>query len=161
LATSGDIAGAQTLAADLGKRFPEDTAVRFNYLPTLGALFLLKGGQPLRAVELLQIAAPYELGAPAFFGGSLYPVYVRGESYLAAHRGPEAAVEFQKIIDRRGIVVSDPIGALAHLQLGRALVLAGDKAKAKAAYQDFLTLWVEADLDIPVLRQAKAEFARL
>jgi TolA-binding protein len=161
LAISGDIAGAQALAADLGKRFPEDTAVRFNYLPTVGALLALKRGEPSRAIELLQIAAPYELGAPPVFGGALYPVYVRGESYLAAHQGPEAAVEFQKILDRRGIVVSDPIGALAHLQLGRALVLAGDMAKAKAAYQDFLTLWVGADLDIPILRQAKAEFARL
>jgi tetratricopeptide (TPR) repeat protein len=161
LAISGEIAGAQTLTADLGKRFPEDTAVRFNYLPTLGALLALKRGEPLRAIELLQIAAPYELGGPAIFGGSLYPVYVRGESYLAAHRGPEAAAEFQKVLDHRGIVLSDPIGALAHLQLGRALALSGDKTRAKGAYQDFLTLWKHADPAIPILVQAKAENSRL
>jgi hypothetical protein len=88
-------------------------------------------------------------------------VYVRGLSYLAARRGAEAAAEFQKILDHRGIVVSDPIGALAHLQLGRALDLSGDKARAKAAYQDFLTLWKDADPDIPILKQAKAEYASL
>ena len=90
-----------------------------------------------------------------------YPIYVRGEAYLAGHQGTEAAAEFQKILDHRGIVVSDPIGALAHLQLGRALAMSGDKAKAKSAFQDFLTLWKDADADIPILQQAKAEFARL
>jgi len=88
-------------------------------------------------------------------------VYVRGLAYLAARRGAEAAAEFQKILDHRGIVASDPIGALAHLQLGRALALSGDKARAKAAYQDFLTLWKDADPDIPILKQAKAEYASL
>ena len=88
-------------------------------------------------------------------------VYLRGEAYLAAHQGAEAAAEFQKILDHRGIVVSDPIGALAHLQLGRAFAMAGDKAKAKAAYQDFLGLWKDADPDIPILIQAKSEYARL
>ena len=96
----------------------------------------------------------------AFFG-ALYPVYVRGEAYLAAHQGAEAAAEFQKILDHRGIVVADPIGALAHLQLGRAFALSGDKTKAKTAYQDFLTLWKDADPDIPILKQAKAEYERL
>ena len=94
------------------------------------------------------------------FGFQVYPVYVRGLAYLAAHNA-DAATEFQKIIDGRNIVVSDPIGALAHLQLGRAFVLSGDKTRAKAAYQDFLTLWKDADPDIPVLKQAKAEYARL
>jgi Tfp pilus assembly protein PilF len=96
-----------------------------------------------------------------FFPGDLYPVCVRGLAYLAAHQGAEAAVEFQKILNHRGIVVSDPIGALAHLQLGRALALSGDKTKARAAYQDFLTLWKDADPDIPILKQAKAEYAKL
>ena len=96
----------------------------------------------------------------AFFG-SLYPIYVRGLAYLADQKGAEAAAEFQKILDHRGIVVSDPIGALAHLQLGRALVLSGDKIKAKSAYQDFLTLWKDADQDIPILKQAQAEYAKL
>ena len=92
---------------------------------------------------------------------SLYPVYVRGEAYLAARRGAEAATEFQKILDHRGIVISDPIGALARLQLGRAFALGGDKTKARTAYQDFLTLWKDADPDIPILNQAKVEFAKL
>ena len=92
---------------------------------------------------------------------SLYPIYVRGEAYRAGHHGPEAATEFQKILDHRGIVVSDPIGALAHLQLGKAYALAGDKTKARSAYQDFLTLWKDADPDIPILKQAKAEYAKL
>jgi hypothetical protein len=92
---------------------------------------------------------------------SLYPVYVRGLAYLALHQGADAAAEFQKILDRRGIVVSDPIGALARLQLGRALAMSPDKTKAKAAYQDFLRLWKDADSDIPILQQAKAEYARL
>jgi tetratricopeptide (TPR) repeat protein len=125
----------------------------------------LKHDEPSKAIELLQTAVPYELGAPrsSFFGffGALYPVYVRGEAYLAAHQGAEAAAEFQKILDHRGVVVSDPIGALAHLQIGRAYAMQGDTAKAKASYQDFLTLWKDADPDIPILKQAKAEYAKL
>jgi len=118
-----------------------------------------------RRPKLLQIAVPSELGVPrstvsALFG-ALYPIYVRGEAYLAARRGADAAAEFQKILDHRGIVISDPIGALARLQLGRAFALSGDKTKAKTAYQDFLTLWKDADSDIPILKQAKAECARL
>src|SRR5437762_2421346 len=149
LALAGDSSRAQTLADDLEKRFTEDTAVKFSYLPALRARLALNRGETSAAIELLQVAAPYELGAPpsAFFGffGVLYPVYVRGEAYLAAHKGVEAATEFQKILDHRGIVISDPIGALAHLQLGRALAISGDKTKAKTAYQDFLTLWKDAD----------------
>jgi eukaryotic-like serine/threonine-protein kinase len=91
----------------------------------------------------------------------LYAVYVRGEAYLAAHLGTEAAAEFQKILDHRGIVVNEPIGALARLQIGRAYAMQGDTAKAKAAYQDFLTLWKDADPDIPILIAAKAEYAKL
>ena len=125
LALAGDSAQSQKLADDLEKRFSEDTAVRFSYAPALRALVALKQGNPAKAIELLRSAAPYELGAPpsSFLGffGALYPIYVRGESYLAAHQGTEAAAEFQKILGHRGIVVSDPIGALAHLQLGRAL----------------------------------------
>jgi Tfp pilus assembly protein PilF len=98
--------------------------------------------------------------APAFIG-PLYAIYVRGQAYLAAHQGVEAATEFQKILNHRGIVVSDPIGALAHLQLGRAYMLSGDSSKAKTAYQDFLTLWKDADEDIPILKDARAEYAKL
>ncbi len=165
LALSGDSSRAQTLADDLEKRFGEDTGVRFSYLPALRARLALNQGEPAKAIELLQIAVPYELGAPrsAIHGnfGALYPIYVRGEAYLAAHQGAEAAAEFQKILDHRGIVISDPIGALAHLQLGRAFAMSGDKTKAKAAYEDFLTLWKDADSDVPILKQAKAEFAKL
>ena len=114
---------------------------------------------------MLQVAVPYELSAPfsLFNGafGTLYPVYVRGEAFLKAHQGTKAAAEFQKILDHRGIVASDPIGALAHLQLGRALVISGDKLKAKTAYQDFLSLWKDADHDIPILIEAKKEYAAL
>ena len=168
LALSGDSSRSQTLTDDLSGRFPEDTIVRFAYLPALRALLALNRSQPANAVELLQTAIPYEGGTPisggseAFLGvGSLYPAYVRGLAYLAARRGREAAAEFQKILDHRGIVVSNPIGALAHLQLGRAYVMSGDIAGARAAYKDFLTLWKDADPDIPVLHQAKAEYAKL
>jgi tetratricopeptide (TPR) repeat protein len=165
LALSGDSSESQRLAKDLETRFPEDTAVRFSYVPALGALFALNQGEPAKAVEQLRVAVPYELGtAPSsFFGffGTFYPVYLRGEAYLAAHQYAEAAAEFQKILDHRGIVFSDPIGALAHLQLGRALAISGDKTKAKTAYEDFLTLWKDADRDIPILKQAQAEYARI
>jgi len=165
LALSGDSSQAQTLANDLGRRFPEDTSVRVSYLPELRALLALNHNEPARAIELLQIAAPYELGVPLswFYAsfGVLYPVYVRGDADLAAHQGAEAAAEFQKILDHRAIVAIDPIGALAHLQLGRALAMSGDKTKAKTAYEDFLTLWKDADRDIPILKQAQAEYARI
>jgi tetratricopeptide (TPR) repeat protein len=165
LALAGGFPRSQALADDLEKRFPEDTSVRFSYLPTLHALFALSRGQSANAIELLQAAVPYELAVPGikFFAGfgGLYPVYVRGEAFLAAHQGAEAAAEFQKLLDHRGIVLADPVGALAHLQLGRAYVLSGDKIKAKAAYQDFLTLWKDADPGVPILKQAQAEYAKL
>jgi len=164
-ALAGDTLRSQALANDLEKQFPEDTSVVFTYLPTLRALFALKRGEPANAIEQLRVASPYELGIPGidfnFFFGGLYPAYVRGESYLAAHQGTEAAAEFQKILHHRGIVFSDPIGALAHLGLGRAYTLQGDTANAKAAYQNFLTLWQSADADIPILKSAKAEYAKL
>jgi tetratricopeptide (TPR) repeat protein len=162
MALAGDSAGSQALANDLDRRFPEDTSVRSSYLPVLRALLATNGREPAKAVEALQAAAPYELGVPpSWFNGTfgqLYPVYARGLAYLAARQGPEAAAEFHKILDHRGIVGSDPIGALAHLQLGRALILSGDKIKAKAAYQDFLKLWKDGDPDIPILKTAKAEY---
>jgi DNA-binding winged helix-turn-helix (wHTH) protein len=164
LAYAGDAGQAQALADDLGKRFPEDTVVQFNYLPTLRAKLELLHANPQEALVILGAASPYELGLPAldyYNWPNLYPVYVRGEAYLAAHRGSEAAAEFQKILDHRGIVLNEPIGALAHLQLGRAYALQGGTAKSRAAYQDFLTLWKDADPDIPILTQAKAEYAKL
>lgn len=165
LALSGESAESVRLAADLEKRFPEDTAVQFEYLPTLRALSALARRAPSDAVERLQRAVPYDLAMPGtgFFGrfGGLYTAYIRGEAYLAAGRGPEAAAEFQKVLDHRGIVLADPIGVLAHLQMGRAYAAAGDKAKAKSAYQEFLALWKDADPDLPVLKQASAEYAKL
>jgi tetratricopeptide (TPR) repeat protein len=165
LAISGESFQSQTLANDLERRFPEDTSVRFSYMPALRGLLALNHGEPAKAIELLQAAVPYELGAPrsSFFGffGALYPIYVRGEAYLAAHQGTEAVAEFQKIIDHRGIVVSDPIGALTLLQQARALALSGENGRAKAAYQNFLALWKDADPDLLILKQAKAEYAKL
>jgi tetratricopeptide (TPR) repeat protein len=165
LALSGDSSGSQRLAEDLAKRFPEDTPVQFEYLPTLRALFALDHHAPPEAIERLQTALPYDFALPgtafiAKFGG-LYPAYVRGQAYLEAGRGREAAAEFQKVLDHRGIVHADPIGALAHLQLGRAYHLAGERVKAKAAFEDFLTIWKDADPNIPVLKQARAEYAKL
>jgi len=165
LAIAGDSSQAQTLTNDLESSFPEDTSVKFNYLPTVRAFLALNRGGPAKAIELLQVAVPYELGQPRSsqtgYFGALYPIYARGQAYLAARQGTEAAREFQKILDHPGIIIGDPIGVLAHLQLGRAYAMQGDAAKAKAAYQDFLTLWKDADPDIPVLKQAKAEYARL
>jgi hypothetical protein len=160
-AVSGDSSRAQTLADDLEGRFPEDTVVRFSYLPVLQARIALNRGDSARAIEILQAATPYELGASRGLFGALYPIYMRGEAHLAAHQGLEAATEFQRILDHRGIVGSDPIGALAHLQLGRALALSGDTIKAKSAYQDFLTLWKDADPNIPILKQARSEYEKL
>jgi eukaryotic-like serine/threonine-protein kinase len=163
LALTGDTVRAQALTDDLGTRFPEDTIVRFNYMPTLLAQIALSRGEALKAIEVLQIAAPHELGAYITRGflTNLYPVYVRGEAYMAAHQGSMAATEFHKILDHAGIVWNSPVGALAHLQLGRAFAMQGDTTKARAAYQDFLTLWKDADPDIPILKQAKAEYAKL
>jgi DNA-binding winged helix-turn-helix (wHTH) protein/Tfp pilus assembly protein PilF len=157
LAFGDDAARAETLADALDKRFPEHTIVQSYYLPTLRAQLALGRNDSSKAIELLQSATPYEMSS----SGALYPVYVRGESYLAAHRGNEAAAQFQKILDHRGIVVNSPIGALAHLGLARAYALSGDQAKAKVAYQNFLTLWKDANPDIPILKQAKAEYAKL
>jgi tetratricopeptide (TPR) repeat protein len=165
LAIAEDSSQAQTLANDLESSFPEDTSVKFNYLPVVRAFLALNHGDPAKAIEILQVAVPYELGQPRStqtgFFGALYPIYARGQAYLAAGQGAEAAREFQKILDHPGIMVGDPIGVLAHLQLGRAYAMSGDTAKAKDAYQDFLTLWKDADPDIPILKQAKAEYAKL
>ncbi len=159
LALVGDVGRAQAMADGLGKRFPEDTIVQFNYLPSLRAQLALKHGSPAGAIEALQPAVPYELGLTP--GDALLPAEVRGIAYLAAHRGKEAALQFQKILDHRGLMGNSPIAALAHLQIGRALVLQGDNVKARAAYEDFLTLWKDADPDIPILKQAKVEYAKL
>jgi tetratricopeptide (TPR) repeat protein len=162
LGLAGDSARAGQLAAELTKRFPEDTIVQFDYLPMIRAAIALRSSEPSKAVEALAPAAPYELGhTNSAFTFALYPVYLRGEAYLAAKQGAAAVVEFQKILAHSGVVGNEPIGALAHLGLGRAYALTGDSAKARTAYQDFLSLWKNADPDIPVLQQAKAEYAKL
>ena len=157
LAFAGDAVQARTLSDDLANRFPDHTIVQSYDVPTIRAQLALSHDDPSTAIEILQAAVPYELSG----SGALYPVYVRGEAYLAAYKGNEAAAEFQKIHDHSGIVVNAPIGALAHLGLGRAYAVSGDKTKAKSAYQDFLTIWKDADPDIPILKQAKAEYAKL
>jgi tetratricopeptide (TPR) repeat protein len=166
LAFSGDSSRSERLADDLERRFPEDTFVKFTYAPVLRALTALERAKPEESVERLQVALRYELAANGldfnhYYLGGLHSAYVRGEALLAAHRYPEAAAEFQKLLDHRGIVGVDPIGALAHLQLGRTFSLSGDTGKAKAAYQDFFTLWRDADSDVPLLKSAKAEYDRL
>src|SRR6185369_4832897 len=166
LALSGDSSRSGALTDDLEKRFPEDTFAKFTYVPILRAFAALRRVQPAESVELLEITRRYELAPTglAFNGyylGGLHSAYVRGEALVAAHRHAEAAAEFQKILDHRGLVALDPIGALARLQLGRVFALSGDKAKSKAAYGAFLTLWKDADPDIPILQQAKAEYAKL
>ncbi|HET7185042.1 MAG TPA: protein kinase [Terriglobales bacterium] len=162
LARGGDTVRAQKLADTLNKEFPDNTIVQGYWLPSIHASIEMAGKRPDRALEILRPAALYELGQPQPFNlGTMYPVYLRGQAYLLNHQGKEAAAEFQKIIDHRGIVLNFPTGALGHLGLARAYALQGDTPKARAAYQDFLTLWKEAEPDLPVLQQAKAEYAKL
>jgi eukaryotic-like serine/threonine-protein kinase len=166
LALAGDTAQATHLAGDLDKRFPQDTITQSNYVPAIRAAATLRNGGTAanagQAIKVLAAAAPYELGAPTQpLNFALYPVYVRGLAYLAAHQGSAAVTEFEKILGHPGVVLNEPIGALAHLQLGRAYAVSGDTAKAKTAYQDFLALWKDADPDIPILKEAKSEYAKL
>jgi eukaryotic-like serine/threonine-protein kinase len=165
LILAGDVAGSRALADDLAKDFPEDTSVQNMYLPTLRALFALSARDAAAAIQSLQIAsrfdlAPGGLGFNGYFGG-LYPIYVRGQAYLAANQPGAAAAECQRIVDHPGVVLMDPMGALARLQLARALALSGDTGKAKSAYSDLLALWNDADAGIPVVEQARTEYARL
>ncbi len=162
LGLAGDSVTATRLADDLGRRFPENTIVQFNYLPTVHAAVMLQRGEAGKAIAALATATPYELGTNfVTLTFVLYPVYLRGEAYLAAKQGAAAAAEFQKILDHPGVVRSEPIGALAHWKLGRAFALSGETSNAKMAYQDFLTLWKDADPDVLVLRQARMEYANL
>jgi tetratricopeptide (TPR) repeat protein len=163
LALMGDKKSAIKVADGMKSRYPKDTIVRFNYLPTINAAIALEEGDPARAVEVLKVAYSVELGLA---GGTTYltysyPIFTRGLALLAGKQGSAAAEEFQKIVDHPGIVVNEPIGVLAHLNLGRAYAMEGDAAKSKAEYHSFLTLWKNADPDIPVLKQAKAEYAKL
>jgi tetratricopeptide (TPR) repeat protein len=155
LAQIGDSQRAQALIDELKKGHPAHLLLIFDWLPTAEAVLALHKGNPSQAIADLEVAVPYELG------GLAYPAYIRGEAYLQAHNGAAAGVEFRKILDHRSIVTNFVIGALAHLQLGRAYAMAGEPAKAKSAYQDFFALWKDAELDIPVLKEATAEYSRL
>jgi len=162
-ARAGDSNRATSLADEIAEEFPSDTLIQKFWLVTTRASIEINLGNPARATELLERAVPYDL-AGAYTDlvvGTMYPVYVRGQAYLVLHRGHEASAEFQKILDRRGFVMNFPLGALAHLGLARAYAMSGDPAKSRAAYQDFLTLWKDADPDIPILKEAKAEYAKL
>jgi hypothetical protein len=157
LALTGDADSATELADGLASHAPPGSFANKVWVPEIRAVIELKRGNPMRAVELLAPVAAYEAGWFENFMGA----YVRGQAYLAAHRGQEAAAEFQKIISHRGVVLNSVIGALAHLQLGRAYGMQGETTKARAAYEDFLMLWRDADPDIPILIAAKAEYAKL
>jgi eukaryotic-like serine/threonine-protein kinase len=162
LARAGDTAGAEKLAAELDKTFPLDTLVQRYWLPTIRAGIALERKDPHRAIELLKVTSTVELGEPmSSLTIFLCPAYLRGEAYLMLHDGNRTAAEFQKFIDHRGVVMNFPWGALARLGLARAYAMQGDTTKAKTAYKDFLTLWKDADPDIPILKQAKAEYAKL
>jgi len=165
LALAGENTRSESLANDLERRFPRDTIVRFTYVPTLRALAAVARNQPARAIELLQVNVPYERAIPPtafnFFFGSLYPVYVRAQAYAAIGQHQQAVAEFQKILDHRGLMMGDPAGARALLEKARSLARAGDQTGARAAYEDFLSLWKDADPDVPIRAQAQAENGKL
>ena len=161
LARAGDTAGAEKLAAELDRTFPPDTLVQRYWQPTIRAAVALERKDPNRAVELLNLTSTVELSQPTNLTVILCPVYLRGEAYLMLRDGDRAAAEFQKFIDHYGLVLNFPIGALARLGLGRAYAMQGKTVKARAAYQDFLTFWKDADPNTPVLKEAKAEYAKL
>ena len=157
LARAGESRRAQAIADDLKKRFPLDTLVNGLWVPTIQAAIELDRGNGARALQLLEITSPYEYSSAMYF----FSVYLRGEAYLKTGQGTHAATEFQKVLDNPGIVDTSTTGALAHLGLARAYALARNTGKAAAAYQGFLALWKDADPDIPILKQAKAEYAKL
>jgi len=162
LALSGDTTQAQKLADDLNKRFPESTCIRFGFLPATRAVLATRKGNLNEGIEDLSDITSHEfISSVNVVTPQMVPVHVSGETYLAARQGAQAAAEFQLIVDHAGFVLNVPVGALAHLGLGRAYAMEGDIAKAKEAYQDFLTFWKDADPDIPILKQAKAEYAKL
>jgi eukaryotic-like serine/threonine-protein kinase len=161
LARIGDAPRAKALAEDLEKSYSSDMMMKRYWLPTINAAIELNKGNSPQALEYLEAAAPYELGGADAFINYVYPPYVRGQAYLRAQNGTAAAAEFQKMLDHRCIVQNFVTGSLTHLQIGRAYEMAGDIAKAKAAYQDFFNVWKDADSDIPILKQAKLEYAKL
>jgi serine/threonine protein kinase/Tfp pilus assembly protein PilF len=161
LARAGETARAESFATELNQSYPLDTLAQRYWLPTIRAALELQRGSPKQAIELLQATSPYELATPMPLKIVLYPVYVRGQAYLMQHNGSAAAQEFQKFIDHHGLVANFPLGGFAYLGLARSYVLQGNSDNARSAYQNFFTLWKDADPDIPILRQAKAEYAKL
>jgi ATP/maltotriose-dependent transcriptional regulator MalT len=162
LARVGESAHAKAIVEELEKTYPSDTMLKIYWLPTIHAAVELNANNSTQAVMILEAAAPYELGEPPQLSTApLYPVYIRGQAQLAAHNGAAAATEFQKFLDHRGVTLNFPLGALAHLGLARAYAMQGDSAKARAAYNDFFTLWKDADPDIPILIAARSESAKL
>ena len=159
LALAGNSAQATQLAETVANRWPKHTEIQFDYLPAIHAANALETGNPAKAIEVLTPSASYELGDLEYI--PLYGVYLRGMAFLAQRQGAAAVAEFQKILDHPGVVGKAPIGALAHLGIGRAYTLSGDSVKAKMAYQDFFALWQDADSDIPIFRQARMEYAKL
>ncbi len=170
LARAGDITAAQKIADSLNQEFPLDTLIQNYWVPTVEAAIELQRHEPVKAIGILHPSVPYELAdPPPFSAGTMYPVYLRGQAYLAAGNsagnaaanGAQAAAEFQKILDHPGVLVNFPLLSLSHLGLARARALSGDQAAARTAYQDFFALWKDADPDIPILKQAKAEYEKL
>jgi len=161
-ARGGDTASAQKLIAALNQEFPLDTLMQNYWIPTMQAAIALQRHDPPKAIELLRATTPYELAdPPPFSSGTMYPVYLRGVAYLNAGKAALAAAEFQKILDHPGVIVNFPLSSLSHLGLGRARALLHDSTGARTAYQDFFALWKDADTDIPILKQARAEYGKL
>jgi ATP/maltotriose-dependent transcriptional regulator MalT len=162
MARVGESQRARALAQDLKRQFPLDTVVNYYWIPTIHAAVELNQGHPEKALELLETALPYELGIQQVpTGGGLFPVYIRGLAYLTVRKGGEAATEFQKILNRPGVVGNSPFAALAKLGLARAETMEAATDRAKGAYRDLLALWKDADPDIPILQEAKAEYRKL
>jgi eukaryotic-like serine/threonine-protein kinase len=163
LARIGETAQSRTILEALEKSDPTDTYLKVYWFPVIEGSMAMAQAAPDRAIVALEPSLPYELGnpPPSTASSPMYPAYIRGLAYLGQKNGPAAAAEFQKFLDHTGVVQNFLLGSLAHLQLARAYAVSGDTARAKAAYQDFFTLWKDADPDIPILKEAKAEFAKL
>jgi hypothetical protein len=162
LARGGDVTAAQKLVDALNQEFPLDTLMQNYWLATVRAAIELQRHDSAKAIGFLHASVPYELAdPPPFSAGTMYPVYLRGEAYLGEGKGGLAAAEFQKILDHPGVIVNFPLSALSHLGLGRARARSGDSAGARTAYQDFFALWKDADPNIPILKEAKAEYEKL
>ena len=163
LARAGDVGQSEKLLEKLNREYPLDTTIQGYWLPTVRAALQLDRRNSQGAIEVLQRASTYESAEPSPFQyfGAIYPAYVRGQAYHKMGRALQAATEFQKFLDRRGVIMNFPLGALAHLGRARAYALANDNSKSRAAYQDFFGIWKDADPDIPILKEAKAEYAKL